>query len=236
MPKKIASTLLAPAAVLAVAGTIGFAPSANAHGDEHGGEHDAPAAEIVTSEDAAATLTDAGVTLEATDEATGETLEDGRTRLSFPYDDSDSEPAPDEHAAWSTGGTDTDEEGDDHLEFVGGVEYTSDLATTEWEDPHVDTSDGLVSFDVAGERTDLLAVTEADETDDQDPEGEDPSAARSDEGDTDGDTDGDTEGDDEGAEYELVLTADGADALNEVAGDDAFAEGDVFATADGHDC
>ena len=217
--RKTTTTLLAPLAALAVAGTIGAGP-AQATGDEHGqygGEHsDTQSAEIATSEEAAATLEEAGVTTGAVEPATAEEQEDGTTHLSFPKDE------------------ESEKKYDSEVEFLGAVEYVSEAGTTTWQEPAIDTSDGLVSFEVAGERTDLLQVepAEGDESSEES-SGEHASyASYQDKGDDEGD-----HGDEEGDEYDLALTAEGADALNEVAGDEAFAEGDILAsTDDGKDC
>jgi hypothetical protein len=192
--RKHATTLLAPLAALAIAGTVGTAP-AQAHGDDHGdhsgGEHgDTRSAEIVTDEDAAATLAEAGVTLDAVDPATAEEQEDGTTELTFPHDENG------------------DARSEDKIDFLGGVEYSSEAGTATWADPSLDTSDWLVSFEVDGQRTDLLQVVPENEGDDGD------------------------DGDDGEGDHDLALTAEGADALNEVAGDESFAEGDILASTD----
>lgn len=229
--RKTTTTLLAPLAALAVAGTIGAGP-AQATGDEHGqygGEHsETQSAEIATSEEAAATLEEAGVTTGAVEPATAEEQEDGTTLLSFPKDE------------------ESEKKYDSEVEFLGAVEYASEAGTTTWQEPAIDTSDGLVSFEVAGERTDLLQVVPAEEEaegDESSEESTDESSEESsgghasyasypDKGDDEGE-----HGDEEGDEYDLALTAEGAEALNEVAGDEAFAEGDVLAsTDDGKDC
>ena len=230
--RKTTTTLLAPLAALAVAGTIGAGP-AQATGDEHGqygGEHsDTQSAEIATSEEAAATLEEAGVTTGAVEPATAEEQEDGTTLLSFPKDE------------------ESEKKYDSEVEFLGAVEYASEAGTTTWQEPAIDTSDGLVSFEVAGERTDLLQVVPAEEEAEGDESSEESSgehasyASYQDKGDDEGEhsDEGDEgdHGDEEGDEYDLALTAEGADALNEVAGDEAFAEGDVLAsTDDGKDC
>jgi hypothetical protein len=236
--RKTTTTLLAPLAALAVAGTIGAGP-AQAHGDEHGqygGEQsDSSAAEIVTSEEATAVLDEAGVTTEAVEPATAEEQEDGLTELSFPKDE------------------ESEKKYDNEVEFLGGVEYASEAGSTTWQEPAVDTSDGLVSFDVAGERTDLLQVVPAEDSEDSEESGESDESGEADESDESDDHGeartasygGETEGHDgeesgehgDKDEYDLALTAEGADALNEVAGDDTFAEGDIFAsTDDGKDC
>ncbi len=219
--RKRTTALLAPLAALAVAGTIGAGP-AQAHGDESGGhdgydggEHgDTRSAEIVTDEDAAATLEEAGVSLDAVDPATAEEQEDGLTELEFPQDEES-------------------DQKDSEVEFLGGIEYSSEAGTATWADPSVDTSDWLVSFDVDGERTDLLQVVPEDEGDSE--EGDEQTYAQSSYG---GESDGSDEGEESGeGDYDLALTAEGADALNEVTGDDSFAEGDLFAsTDDGKNC
>lgn len=238
--RKRTITLFAPLAALAVVGTVGAGP-AQAHGDqydsgysgEYGGEHsDSQAAEIVTDEEADATLADAGVTTEPVDPATAEEQEDGSTLLTFPEDEDQS----DDESTYS--------ESDTEEEFLGGLEYSSEAGTATWEDPTVDSTDGLVSFVVDGERTDLLQVVPADDEADGDEAegdeyGEASTASYGDEeyeGDEAEESDEAEEGD-EGTEYDLALTAEGAESLNEVAGDDAFAEGDVLAsTDDGKDC
>ncbi len=98
----------------------------------------------MTDEDAATALEDAGVTLDAVDPATAEEQDDGLTELTFPQDEES-------------------DQKDSEVEFLGGIEYSSEAGTATWEDPSVDTSDWLVSFDVDGERTDLLQVVPADE-------------------------------------------------------------------------
>ncbi len=109
--RKTTTTLLAPLAALAVAGTIGAGP-AQATGDEHGqygGEHsDTQSAEIATSEEAAATLEEAGVTTGAVEPATAEEQEDGTTLLSFPKDE------------------ESEKKYDSEVEFLGAVEYASE--------------------------------------------------------------------------------------------------------------
>src|SRR5262245_35839286 len=122
--RKTTTTLLAPLAALAVAGTIGAGP-AQATGDEHGqyggGESgDSPSAEIGTSEDATATLEEAGVTTEAVEPATAEEQEDGTTQLAFPKDE------------------ESEKKYDSEVEFLGGVEYASEASSTTWSDPTVD--------------------------------------------------------------------------------------------------
>lgn len=224
--RKHATTLLAPLAALAIAGTVGAAP-AQAHGDGdherygnhqqsrghddrhghgHGQEHrdgheDSKSAEIVTSEEATVTLAAAGVTVDALDPATAESQEDGTVRLSFPK-------AEDDAAASESG----------EVAFDGGISYATDTGGATWLEPTVDTDDWTVSFDVDGQRVDLLQVVPE--------EGGDEAASY-----------GSKHGHGDEAEFDLALTADGATALNEVAGDGAFAEGDILAQSDdGKDC
>jgi hypothetical protein len=217
--RKHATTLLAPLAALAIAGTVGTAPAqahgdqSSGHGDHSGGDHgDTRSAEIVTDEDAAATLEEAGVTLAAVDPATAEEQEDGTTELTFPQ----------------AGEGDAKSTSEDEVDFLGGIEYSSDADTATWADPSLDTSDWLVSFEVDGERTGLLQVVPEDEGDDEE----------SGEYRTSGYNHGDESDEGQGeSDYDLALTAEGADALNEMAGDESFAEGDVLATTDdGKDC
>jgi len=197
--RKSTTALLTPLAAFAVAGSIGTGP-AQANGVQHGTETDhtrAHSAEIVTTEDAAATLDQSGVTTEAVPPATAEPQDEGTTEFRFPEDDTD--------IGRATPGRSDRAEGE--FEYLGGIEYRSDAGgSTTWQDPEVDTTAGLVSFEVDGERTDLLQVEPVEESE-------------------------------EHADYDLVLTDDGADELNEVAGSDAFEEGDVLATTDdGKDC
>jgi len=214
-----AKTLLAPLAAVAIAGALGAAP-AEAHGGGHPGYgqhgyghhhghhghrgHDARAAEIVTSDETAAAFAQAGVDVSAVDPATAHAKRDGTTELSFPR----AEDGERWGKRWSK-----------ELDFEGGVTYASDVASSTWLDPSVDTKDGSVSFQVSGQRVDLLQVV---------PEGDD------------GDGDGDHQragrhGHDD--EFDLTLAAEGAAALNQVTGGDSFAAGDVFADTDeGHDC
>jgi hypothetical protein len=215
-------SLFAPLAAFAVAGAIGTGP-AQAKGDEHGGDprnhRDSHSAEIVTSEEATATFDETGVTTEAVPPATAIEQEDGTTEFRFPEDDTD-------HGRTTPGKSD---KATGEFEYLGGIEYSSEAGdAVTWEDPEVDTSDGLISFDVDGERVDLLRAVPDQESDKE----------SDDESESDGES-YDSYGDDgkEHGDYELVLTDDGADQLNQVAGDDAFEEGDVLATTDdGKDC
>lgn len=213
--------LTAPLAAIAVTGLVG-AGAAQAHGGESYGGHEGHdgthgeswSADVVTSEEATATLGEAGVSVDAVEPATAEVQEDGRTLLSFPKgddagDDSADDPADDtsyeksgEHGQYG------------EVAFEGGVEYSSVSATTTWLEPTVDTADWTVSADVDGTRVDVfqLAVPDQEES-----SGHERGASYAEHG-----TDG-------AHQVDLVLTADGAEALNEVAGGDAFAEGDVLA-------
>jgi hypothetical protein len=225
--RKHATTLIAPLAALAIAGTVTAPAYAGGDHDGHGhhGGHDAPAAQITTSDEATAALADAGVSVDAVDPATAETDDDGNVELTFPvaWDKSDGDRHDGHRGHHRTGGGWGEE-----IAFEGGIEWTSDAASSTWLDPTVDPQDGQVTFTVDGQEVDALQAVPAD-----------------DEGDDDGDdgpgdhwrSQGGDHGDHGGGDFDLVLTAEGADAVNQVAGDDAFAEGDVLAeTDDGRDC
>jgi len=218
--RKTATALLTPLAALAVAGTVGTGPAqATGHdGYGHQGEHEAPSAELVTSEEASTAISDAGVTIDAIEPATAEPQEDGTTELSFPLAES-----PEEQSAPTTPGE------DEQVQFDGGIEFGSESGTASaWEAPQVSTSDGTVTVEIEGEQVDVLQAVPADE-DEGDDEG-DETAAR-----TATDSGDHEDYGEKSDEADLVLTADGADALNEVTGEDTFAEGDVFASADDED-
>lgn len=189
--RKHATTLIAPLAALAVVGTVG-AGAASATGDSHGdhgeyGGHQAAAVQVETSDEAEAALDEVGVTLGAVEPATAEESEDGTTEITFPTS---------AEQDFSSG----------EAAFDGGIAVTGASGETTWLEPAFDTSDWQVSFDVDGQRVDLLQVVP-----------EDGSFA--------------TGGSESGHEADLALTAEGAEALNAVAGEGAFAEGDVFADA-----
>ena len=228
--RKTTTTLLAPLAALAVAGTIGAGP-AQAHGDEHGqygGEHsDSQSAEIVTSEEAAATLEEAGVTTGAVEPATAEEQEDGTTLLSFPKDE------------------ESEKKYDSEVEFLGGCRVRlrgrhHDVAGP--GDRHLRRARELRGRRRAhrpapgragrgggrGRRVVRGVPTSHERAPSHASYGDEERGRR-------GRASPATKRDED--EYDLALTAEGADALNEVAGDDAFAEGDVLAsTDDGKDC
>lgn len=193
--RKHATTLIAPLAALAVVGTIGAGP-ANATGDGHGDEyghhdHGPVSVQVETSDEAEATFTEAGATLAAVEPATAEEAEDGTVELTFPTS---------EEQDLSSG----------QAAFDGGLTVSGAAGDTSWLDPALDTSDWQVSFDVDGQRVDVLEVVPE--------EGEAFAAGESHEG-------------NEGHEADLALTAEGADALNAVVGGGAFAAGDVLGDA-----
>lgn len=191
--RKHATTLIAPLAALAVVGTVGAGTAqANEYGygydHGYGGDHEAISVQLETSDEAEAALDQAGASLDAVEPATEAESEDGSTEITFPTS---------EDQGFTEG----------QAAFDGGIALTGASGETTWLDPSLDTTDWQVSFDVDGQRVDLLQVVPDDGT-----------AVASDVGGW-------------GHEADLALTAEGAEALNTVVGDGTFAEGDVFGDA-----